>query len=113
MAHDPAAFLAYYEAAHRNLANRYVHHVAHLVAFVGILFLWRPWLGIALIACGFLISWSGHYAFERNTPAFFDPASRAGFAASYASKARVAIGGLLWTGACFLRLFGVGPLVQP
>jgi hypothetical protein len=40
-----AAFLSYYERAHRNRANRFVHHVAHFVALVGLLLLWRPVLG--------------------------------------------------------------------
>jgi hypothetical protein len=109
---NTAAFLSYYEQAHRNRANRYVHHVAHFVAFVGLLFLWRPVLGLPLIACGFIISWAGHFIFERNTPAFFDAAPVAGLRASLLKKAQVALGGLAWSGACFLRLFGVGPLVK-
>ncbi len=106
------AFLSYYEQSHQNLANRYVHHLAHATAFVGILLLWHPLLGIPLIASSFLISWVGHYAFERNTPAFFEAAPTSGIRASVARKLQVAIGGLVWSGTCFLRLFGVGPLIQ-
>jgi hypothetical protein len=109
---NTAAFLSYYEQAHRNRANRYVHHVAHFVAFVGLLFLWRPVLGLPLIACGFVVSWTGHFMFERNTPAFFEAAPGGGIGASLLKKAQVALGGLVWSGACFLRLFGVGPLVK-
>jgi uncharacterized membrane protein YGL010W len=47
-----AAFLSYYERAHQNRANRYVHHLAHAIAFAGVLLLWRPVVGLALIACG-------------------------------------------------------------
>jgi hypothetical protein len=107
-----AAFLSYYERAHQNRANRYVHHLAHAIAFAGVLLLWRPVVGLALIACGFVISWAGHYAFERNTPAFFEAAPVAGLGASVAKKLQVALGGLMWSGACFLRLFGVGPLAR-
>lgn len=105
-----SSFLNYYEHAHQSRANRYVHHVAHFIAFVGLLLLWRPLLGLALVASGFLISWAGHYAFERNTPAFFEAAPVEGLRASVSKKAQVALGGLMWSGACFLRLFGVGPL---
>lgn len=105
-------FLAYYEQAHRNVANRYVHHLAHSVAGLGILLLWRPLLGIPLIAAGFVLSWAGHYALERNTPAFFDSAAQSGVIAGFIKKAQVALGGLVWSGACLLRVFRIGPLVQ-
>lgn len=105
-----AEFLAYYEAAHRNAANRYVHHVAHSVATVGVLFLWRPLVGLSLIAMGFVLSWAGHYLLEKNTPAFFDAPGQAGSGAAFAKKIQVALGGIVWSGACFLRLFNRGPL---
>jgi hypothetical protein len=105
-----AAFLSYYERAHQNPANRYVHHLAHAIAFAGVLLLWRPLIGLPLIASGFVISWAGHYTFEKNTPAFFESAPVGGLGASVAKKVQVALGGLAWSGACFLRLFGVGPL---
>jgi len=105
-------FLAYYERAHRNVANRYVHHMAHAMAGLGILLLCRPWLGVSLIAAGFVLSWAGHYTLERNTPAFFDPAPQRGFRAGFVQKAQVALGGLVWSGACLLRLFHIGPLVH-
>jgi hypothetical protein len=105
-----AAFLPFYEAAHRNVANRYVHHVAHLIATIGVLLLWRPLLGISLIAVGFVLSWAGHYFLEKNTPAFFEAPGRDGFGAALAKKVEVALGGLVWSGSCFLRLFNRGPL---
>ena len=112
-----ASFLPFYEAAHRNAANRYVHHVAHFIAALGVLLLWRPLLGIALIALGFVLSWAGHYFLERNTPAFFEAPDQGGFGAAFTRKVEVALGGLVWSGACFLRLFKRGPLahsgVQP
>jgi hypothetical protein len=102
--------LAYYEAAHRSAANRYVHHFAHAFAVVGILLIWKPLIGFPLIAASFCLSWAGHFILERNSPAFFDPAGKKGIAASFVKKAKVALGGLAWSGACFLRLFGFGPL---
>jgi hypothetical protein len=107
-----AEFLAYYEAAHRNVANRYVHHVAHATAAVGVLLLWRPLLGLLLIAASFALSWVGHYLLERNTPAFFAEAERGGFWASLAKKIQVALGGMAWSAACFLRVFHRGPLAR-
>jgi hypothetical protein len=107
-----AEFLAYYERAHRDPANRYVHHLAHVVALAGLLLLWRPLLGLSLLGAGFLLSWAGHYAFERNTPAFFEGAAAGGWTASLLQKLQVAAGGLVWSGACFLRLFGAGPLAR-
>jgi hypothetical protein len=107
-----ADFLAYYERAHRDTANRYVHHLAHVVALAGLLLLWRPLLGLSLVAAGFLLSWAGHYAFERNRPAFFEAATGGGWVASLRQRLQVALGGLVWTGACFLRLFGIGPLAH-
>lgn len=102
-------FLTYYEAAHRSPANRYVHHLSHFLAVVGILFLWRPFVGVPLIAASFVISWAGHYLLERNTPAFFEAPAVQQAAAPF-TKIQVALGGLVWSAACFLRLFGLGPL---
>ena len=103
-------FLAYYEAAHPSAPNRYVHHLSHLLAAIGILLLWRPLVGIPLIAMSFPLSWAGHYLLERNTPAFFEAPAVQKRSESF-TKAQVALGGLVWSGACFLRLFGLGPLV--
>jgi hypothetical protein len=105
-----ASFLAYYEAAHRSAPNRYVHHFAHGVAVVGILLLWKPLIGVPLIVMSLCLSWAGHFILERNSPAFFDPAAAQGVGASLVKKAKVAFGGLAWSGACFLGLFGFGPL---
>lgn len=110
MRSELASFLAYYDAAHRNRANRCVHHVAHAAAVAGVLVLSRSLIGLALIGGSLLLSWLGHYVFERNTPAFFDASPRRGILAGVIKKLEVALGGVLWSGACFLRLFGVGPL---
>jgi len=111
MQSDLAQFLDYYEAAHRNANNRYIHHLAHMLGVVGILMLWRPLFGLLIIAASFGLSWTGHYLFERNTPAFFAAADRKGLGAAFATKVQVALGGLIWSFACFLRLFNRGPLV--
>jgi len=105
-----AAFLSYYEAAHRNSANRYVHHVAHALSVVGLLMLWRPVWGVCLIAGAFGLSWAGHFFLERNIPAFFDAPDTNTPAAGAINKLQVALGGVVWSLACFLRLFGRGPL---
>jgi hypothetical protein len=106
-------FLVFYESAHRNPANRYIHHIAHTVAVIGIIgIFWRPLFGGGLIAIAFLLSWMGHFAFERNTPAFFDPADDKTVFGGVIKKFQVAFGGLVWSGACFLRLFGFGPLAS-
>jgi hypothetical protein len=105
-----ADFLAYYEAAHRNAANRCVHHFAHALAAVGILLIWKPLIGVPLIATSFALSWAGHFILEGNKPAFFDSAVEHGVGASLMKKVEVALGGLAWSGTCFLRLFGLGPL---
>jgi len=106
-------FLVFYESAHCNPANRYIHHIAHTVAAIGIIsILWHPLVGGSLIVIAFLLSWTGHFMFERNTPALFDPADDKTVVGSVIKKFRVAFGGLVWSGACFLRLFGVGPLVS-
>jgi hypothetical protein len=89
-----AEFLAYYEAAHRNVANCCIHHVAHAVAAVGALFHWRPLLGTTLIAVGFMLSWTGHYPLERNTPAFFGAPTSNARGAALAKKLQVALGGI-------------------
>jgi hypothetical protein len=106
-------FFVFYESAHCNPANRYIHHVAHTVAAIGIIsILWRPLIGGSLIVIAFLLSWMGHFIFERNAPAFFDPADDKTVVGGVIKKLQVAFGGLVWSGACFLRLFGFGPLVR-
>ena len=65
-----------------------------------------------LIASAFVLSWLGHYLLERNTPAFFDAAADPGATAGLVKKVQVALGGVVWSGACFLRLFGLGPLAH-
>lgn len=106
-----SGFLTFYESAHRNSANRRIHHVAHAIAAIGTVSLfWRPLIGGGLIVIAFALSWIGHFVFERNTPAFFDPADDKTVFGGAAKKIEVAFGGIFWSGACFLRLFGVGPL---
>jgi hypothetical protein len=104
-------FLAFYESAHRDSTNRRIHHVAHAIAAIGIISLfWRPLIGGGLVVLAFTLSWIGHFVFERNTPAFFDPADDRTVLGGVIKKVEVAFGGLVWSGACFLRLFGRGPL---
>lgn len=108
-----ASFLDYYERAHQNAANRYVHHLAHSLGILGaLLLLWRLIPAISLIALAFILSWAGHFAFERNIPAFFDAPSSRSPGAGFVKKARVSLGGVVWSGACFMRLFNCGPLAR-
>ena len=112
-AKSSGGFLVFYEAAHRNPANRYIHHIAHAVAAIGIIgIFWRPVTGASLIVIAFLLSWMGHFVFEQNTPAFFDPADDKSVFGGVTKKLQVAFGGLVWSGACLLRLFGLGPLAS-
>lgn len=113
MTNSSSGFLAFYESAHRDAANRRIHHVAHAVAAIGIISVfWRPLIGAGLVVMAFALSWIGHYVFERNTPAFFDPANDRTVLGGVIKKVEVALGGLVWSGACFLRLFGLGPLIS-
>jgi hypothetical protein len=106
-------FLVFYESAHRNPANRCIHHIAHAVAAIGIISIfWRPFTGGSLIVTAFLLSWMGHLVFEQNTPAFFDPSDDKSVVGGVTRKLQVAFGGLAWSGACLLRLFGFGPLAS-
>jgi uncharacterized membrane protein YGL010W len=103
--------LAFYEGQHRDWRNRLVHHGAHLLAICGVVVAFRrPILGIILIAAALPVSWIGHYVFERNKPAFFDNTERGGLKGGAGKKAAVALGGIVWSGACALRLLGWGPL---
>src|SRR5262249_32813271 len=84
--------------------------LAHFIAILGTLLLpWHVILAISLISSAFLLSWVGHVAFERNSPAFFDPPSIRFRAAGFVKKAEVALGEVVWSGACFMRLFHRGP----
>jgi hypothetical protein len=104
--------LIFYEAQHRDWRNRLVHHGSHLLAVCGVLVCFtRPVLGLGLMVAGLPISWLGHAIFEHNTPAFFDQTDRGGIKGGPGKKLAVALGGIVWSGACALRLFGVGPLI--
>ncbi len=63
----------------------------------------REEVGVLLILAALPVSWSVHYLFERNTPAFFDEPTSKAHGASVAKKVQVALGGVLWSGACFWR----------
>jgi len=98
------AFLAYYDDAHRDPRNRAIHHLAHSFAVIGtMLLLVHPLLALLLYASGLPLSWSGHYLFERNTPAFFDAPESDAPGAGAAKKFEVAFGGILWSMACLWR----------
>jgi len=101
---ESGGFLAYYENAHRDPLNRWMHHAAHSLALIGIVILfYKPWLGVILALLAFPISWTGHYVFEANTPAFFEPPSRRTVGASAAKKIQVALGGVVWSAVCLWR----------
>jgi hypothetical protein len=72
----------------------------------------RPVAGLVMLAIGLPLSWFGHYVFERNTPAFFDQTDRGGIKGGTAKKVAIALGGIVWSAACALRPFGLGPLSQ-
>jgi hypothetical protein len=103
--------LMFYEAQHRDWRNRVVHHGSHLLAVCGIVVCFmRPVLGLGLMVAALPISWLGHAIFEHNTPAFFDQTDRGGIKGGARKKLAIALGGIVWSGACALRLFGLGPL---
>ena len=105
-------FLKFYETAHQNMMNRCIHHLAHIVAFVGIAMIpFNLLLLVPLVMLAFILSWSGHYIFERNVPAFFETGSMT-TAESIIHQIKVALGGLWWTIVCFLRVLGLGPLTK-
>ena len=113
MANENSTFFEFYESAHQDRRNRIIHHVAHAVAIAGLLFLpINAVVTLAAIAVAFLLSWTGHYCFERNTPAFFETGTKPGVFRKVAHHVRVAVGGLVWTVACLLRAFGFGPLAR-
>ncbi len=98
------AFIAYYDAAHRDPINRVIHHVSHAMAVVGaMLLLSRPIAGLLLLAAALPLSWTGHYLFERNTPAFFDAPDTSTRGAGLAKKLEVALGGVMWSVVCLWR----------
>jgi hypothetical protein len=104
--------LIFYEAQHRDWRNRLVHHFSHLLAVCGVLVCFmHPVLGLGLMVAALPISWLGHAIFEHNTPAFFDQTDRGGIRGGPGKKLAVALGGIVWSGACALRLFGWGPLI--
>jgi hypothetical protein len=65
-----------------------------------------------LIALAFCLSWAGHYLFEKNTPAFFETDQLDDMGESVSHHIKVAVGGVLCTFFCFLRLFKLGPLAK-
>jgi uncharacterized membrane protein YGL010W len=103
--------LIFYEAQHRDWRNRLIHHGSHLLAVCGVVVSFmHPVVGVAMIAAGLPISWAGHALFERNTPAFFDNTDRGGIKGGAGKKLAIALGGIVWSGACVLRWFCMGPL---
>ena len=101
---EGGGFLAYYDKAHRDPLNRWTHHAAHTLGVIGVLGLfYKPLLGMILALSAFPVSWAGHYLFEKNTPAFFEPPSRRTVGASAEKKIRVALGGVVWSAVCLWR----------
>lgn len=110
---DLMAFFDYYESAHRNYMNRSVHHIAHILGvYGGVMLMTSPLKGTMIIAASLPLSWAGHWVFERNSPAFFDQPEERGALGSAEMKARIALGGVVWSAACFLRILGLGPMAQ-
>lgn len=106
-------FFGYYEAAHQNANNRYLHHLAHSLAAVAIVgFIAMPLAAIALIASAFGLSWVGHYLFEKNTPAFFETSELNSVGEKIGHHIKISLGGVLWTFACFFKQLGMGPLAE-
>ena len=106
-------FFEYYENAHLNVMNRYIHHFAHLLAVAGVVLLAiKPLIGLVLLVFAFCLSWTGHYLFEKNTPAFFETGELDGIGKSLSHHIKVAVGGVVWTFVCFLSLFSLGPLAK-
>ena len=69
-----AEFYPFYLEEHRSRANRRIHF-AGKVALVIILATFAVtlnwWLLLAVPIVGYLVSWVGHFVFERNKPAAF------------------------------------------
>jgi uncharacterized membrane protein YGL010W len=106
--------LLFYEAQHRDWRNRLIHHASHLLAVCGaIIVFMHPLFGLALMAAALPMSWLGHSLFEQNIPAFFDHTDRGGIRGGAGKKVAIALGGIVWSGACALRWLGVGPLGRP
>ena len=92
-------FFAADDAAHQEVANRWVHHTTHVGAVVGTLLLYagrHPGWGALLVLGALPVNWLAHLVFERNRPAFFAPADAWG-------KVQVALGGLAWTAVTLPR----------
>lgn len=117
MQFESTVFFEYYEAAHQNPVNRVVHHFAHCLAIAAVIMLaFKPLISLAMITAAFCLSWTGHYLFEKNTPAFFETDDLDGMGESASHHIKVAVGGVAWTLACFLRRLpqppGIERLVQ-
>ncbi len=104
MSAAPLPLLDWYDAAHQEPRNRAIHHLAHAIGFIGLVS-WpvRWWLMPTLVTVAFLLSWAGHFAFERNVPAFFEPPTAGYPFAGVVKKVRTALGGLVWSARCLLR----------
>jgi hypothetical protein len=64
--------LRLYVLAHQNKNNQIVHYLAFLSAFIAWIFvLINLRVTLALAALHYVLSWVGHYCFERNKPAMF------------------------------------------
>ncbi|WNQ10096.1 DUF962 domain-containing protein [Paenibacillus aurantius] len=61
-----------YMSAHRHPVNRALHYAAFLLAFLawGTVWVDLTWT-VVLALAHYVLSWIGHYGFERNRPASF------------------------------------------
>lgn len=113
MQFGPGGFLEYYEAAHQHGANRIAHHCAHTLAIAAVpMLVFDPKKSLGLIAVAFFLSWSGHFLFEKNTPAFFETEERTGKWETAGHSITVAVGGVVWSLSCFLKVLRLERLAK-
>ncbi|AFC29737.1 hypothetical protein PM3016_2863 [Paenibacillus mucilaginosus 3016] len=61
-----------YLRAHRHPWNLRLHYGAFLAAFFGWIFLFFDWrMTLVFAAAHYILSWTGHFGFEKNKPASF------------------------------------------
>ncbi|MDR6555005.1 DUF962 domain-containing protein [Paenibacillus qinlingensis] len=64
--------LIQYQKAHQNKWNQILHYFAFLCAFLAWIFLFiNLKVTLCLGVCHYILSWIGHFYFEKNKPASF------------------------------------------
>ena len=67
-------FWQYYVGEHRKASTRLLHFVgtsSALVLIAATIVLRQPWLLLAVPVAAYGFAWTGHFVFEKNTPATF------------------------------------------